>query len=51
MRCTEATPVNGSESDVLRSTTGRKVKVVRLRQQASLEAAASVESDQGATEF
>jgi len=42
-RCTEAVAVNGAEGDVLRSSAGRKVKVVRLRQ-------SSVE-DQGATEF
>ena len=34
----------GVGADVLQSTAGRKVKVVRLRQQASVE-------DQGATEF
>jgi len=42
-RCTEAVAVNGAEGDVLRSSAGRRVKVVRLRQ-------SSVE-DQGATEF
>ena len=36
--------VNGAQSDLLQSTAGRKVKVVRLRQQSSVE-------DQGATEF
>jgi len=36
--------VNGVGTDTLQSTSGRRVKVVRLRQQASVE-------DQGATEF
>jgi len=49
--CTDGGAVNGgggdggsAAADVLQSSTGRRVKVVRLRQQSSVE-------DQGATEF